>query len=142
MAKYGGCIIEPRGRVYIGVQVPSWSTRQNTRSISILEVSYRTYTLTVLHQKSAASRHNPKSERSLRENNSELKLLGIRLVGAEVDAYPSRRGGRGAAGTRRKGAPAAGDERDQTSEWSEPMRCWRVMGGSVSYLSKRIGRNT
>jgi hypothetical protein len=46
MVEYDGCIIEPRGRVYIDVQGPSWSARQDTRSISILDVSYRMYTLT------------------------------------------------------------------------------------------------
>jgi hypothetical protein len=43
--RIGGCIIKPRGRVYIDVQGPSWSARQDTRSISILDVSYCTYTL-------------------------------------------------------------------------------------------------
>jgi hypothetical protein len=37
MTEYDGCIIEPRGQVYIDVQGASWSARQNTRSpISIV----------------------------------------------------------------------------------------------------------
>jgi hypothetical protein len=39
MAEYVGCIIEPRGRVYIDVQGPSLSIRQDTRSISILNLA-------------------------------------------------------------------------------------------------------
>jgi hypothetical protein len=40
IAEYDRCIIEPRGRVYIGVHGASWSARQDTRShISILDVA-------------------------------------------------------------------------------------------------------
>jgi hypothetical protein len=46
MVKYGGYVIEPLGRVYIGIQGLIWSTRQETYSISILSFLVRRVSLT------------------------------------------------------------------------------------------------